>query len=694
MKAPQAKKIPYQHKLHDDVRDDPYAWLRDDNWQAVMKSPQKLKPAIRKYLEAENEYTEWAMHDTHALQDELFREMKGRIQEDEQSVPFPDGDFEYYWRYNKGGQHRLFCRSPRGQSDQETILVDGDKLSKGHSYFNLAQSDHSPDHKIISYAVDTKGSEYFTLNFLNADDKKALKDKISDCRGGLEWAADAQHFFYIRLDDNHRPCQVYRHKMGTPQSADVLVYEEKDPSFSVGLSKSTSGDFIFIELQDHQSTEVWFLRANQPMDPATLIATREAEIEYWVEHWGEKFFILTNTNKAEDFKVVETSIERPGRDHWVDVIRHRSGCLISNQIIYQNYHVRLERENALPRIVVSQLNKAGTLGAEHIISFEEEAFSLGVSFGYEFDTDILRFVYSSPTTPQRIFDYDMATQTRQLRKSQIVPSGHKPENYHTKRLMIEAEDGEDIPVTLLYRTNLKLSEETPVLLYGYGSYGHALPASFSANRLSLVDRGFVYAIAHIRGGMEKGFRWYREGKRLYKKNTFNDFITVATGLINLGYTSHGRIVAHGGSAGGMLMGTIANMAPELFGGIIADVPFVDVLTTICDPSLPLTPPEWTEWGNPIRDKNVYAYMKSYSPYDNVVTQTYPPILATAGLTDPRVTYWEPAKWIAKLRALKTDKNLCLLKTNMEAGHAGAAGRFDYLKEVAFNYAFALMVIEL
>jgi oligopeptidase B len=475
--------------------------------------------------------------------------------------------------------------------------------------------------------------------------------------------------------------------LGTPASADALVYEEKDPGFFTGVGKTLSDRFFVIETHDHETSEVYLIDTATPEAGPRLIAPRQKGVEYDVEHWEDQLIIRTNADDAEDFKIVTAPLSAPGKENWRDLIAHRPGCLVLGIIAFKAWLVRLERENGLPRIVVREMRS----GAEHEIAFAEEAYALGFGQMLEYDTDILRFSYSSMTTPAEIYDYDMRQRTRVLRKRQEVPSGHEPANYVTRRIQAPADDGETVPVTLLYRKETQLDGSAPLWLYGYGSYGITIPASFNTNILSLVDRGFIYAIAHIRGGQDKGYRWYTEGKREKKQNTFHDFISAARHLIATGYTREAQIVAQGGSAGGMLVGAVANMAPELFKAIIAEVPFVDVLTTMLDDTLPLTPPEWTEWGNPLASKEAYDVIAAYSPYDHVTAKAYPNILAVGGLTDPRVTYWEPAKWVARLRDRKTDQNLLLLKTQMEAGHGGAPGRFDRLKEVALVYAFGLMV---
>jgi oligopeptidase B len=685
---PRAEKRPASNTRHGITRTDDYAWLRADNWRDVMRDPGVLDADIRTYLEAENTHTAAVLADTEALQKSLFGEMKGRIKEDDSSPPANDGAFAYYTRFVTGGEQPLFCRKPNGGSGEQ-VLIDGNALAKPHSYFRIGGVSHSRDHTRIAYARDTKGSEYYELHILDAASGEALGAPIPDTNGGAVWANDGQTLFYTRLDDNHRPLQVFRHTLGTDAKDDVLVYEETETGFFVGVGATQSRKYIAITAHDHQTSEVRLIDADDPAGPAILVEARSEGHEYDVEHHGERLFILTNCDGAEDFKIVEAPLAACGRENWRDVETHRSGRLILDCVAYQNHLVRLEREDGLPRVVVRALAD----GSEHAIDFDEEAYALGLSAGYEFDTTTLRFSYSSMTTPSQVFDYDMTSRARTLIKTQEVPSGHDPSAYVTRRIMAPARDGESVPITLLYRTDTELDGSAPLLLYGYGAYGISIPAGFSTNCLSLVDRGFVYAIAHIRGGKDKGYRWYRQGRLAEKTNTFDDFIAAAEHLCKAGFSSKGAIVAHGGSAGGMLMGAVANMAPELFRGIIAEVPFVDVLNTMLDDTLPLTPPEWPEWGNPIESAEQYGWIAAYSPYDNVRAQAYPNILSLAGLTDPRVTYWEPAKWTAKLRALKTDTNLTLLRTNMEAGHAGASGRFDRLKEVALAYAFALMISE-
>ncbi|MBU2580563.1 MAG: S9 family peptidase [Alphaproteobacteria bacterium] len=665
---------------------DPYAWLRDAKWQDVMRDPGKLSPRIRDYLEAENAYTKAAMAGTEALQDRLFEEMKARIKQDDSTVPARHGPWAYFSRFVTGGQYAQLCRQPREGGDI-SVLLDGNAEAEGKAYWSLGGSDHSRDHRLLAYGVDDKGSEYYEVRIRDLETGEDLADVIPDTNGNMVWANDSKTLFYVRIDQNHRPRSVYRHKLGTSASDDVLVYEEATTTFYVSLGQTQSAKFIVVTAHDHETSEVYLVDADDPTGTPRLIAARETGHEYGVEHNGERLFITTNSGDTEDFQIVEAPVSAPQRENWKPFIGHRAGRLILDVVAYRGHLIRLERENGLPRIVVRRL----TDNAEHEISFDEEAYSLGMSHGLEFDTQTLRFSYSSMTTPAAVYDYDLETRKRVLRKQQEVPSGHNPEDYVTRRLLAPARDGETVPVSLIYRKDTPLDGSAPVLLYGYGSYGISIPASFATARLSLVDRGFIYAIAHIRGGKEKGYRWYKDGKREAKRNTFTDFIAAGEHLVAEGLTRRGNIVAQGGSAGGMLMGAVANMAPELFGGIIANVAFVDVLNTILDADLPLTPPEWTEWGNPITSADDFHLIRSYSPYDNVKAQAYPHILAVAGLTDPRVTYWEPAKWIARLRALDTSDHLILLKTNMDSGHGGASGRFESLKETALEYSFALMI---
>ena len=683
---PVAARKPVSATLHGITRQDEYAWLKDPDWQRVMRDPAVLDPEVRAYLEAENEYKDAFLAPYADLRAALYDEMRGRIEEDDSTVPAPDGNWLYYVRHVEGGEHPVHCRAPRDGEGAEEVLLDGNREAEGESYFRIAACRHSPDHRRLAYATDVNGSERYRIFVRDIASGEIVDGPVKDARGDVVWANDGATVFYTVIDDNHRPWQVRRHRIGD-RGGDAVVYEESDPGFFVGIGKSESGRFVTVSAHDHTTSEVRLIDADAPEDKPRLVAPRDPGVEYDVAHRGDRLFIRTNADGAIDFRIATAPLDEPGRANWTGWLAHEEGVYVRAQRLFAGHHVRLERADGLPRIVVTDLAS----GEAHEIAFDEEAYDLSLLPGYEFETTTLRFVYSSMTTPDRTFDYDMASRERTLRKTRAVPSGHDPDDYVTRRLTATAHDGAPIPVSVLHRRTAPLDGTAPLLLYGYGAYGMSMPASFSTNRLSLVDRGFVYAIAHIRGGADRGYGWYLDGKRDRKPNTFSDFIAAGERLIAEGYTAKGRIAAHGGSAGGMLMGAVANLRPDLFAAILAEVPFVDVLNTMCDAALPLTPPEWPEWGNPIEDEAAYRLIASYSPYDNVAARDYPAIFATGGLTDPRVTYWEPAKWVARLRRLKIGDSPILLHTNMEAGHGGASGRFDRLKEVAMVYAFAIAV---
>jgi oligopeptidase B len=683
-KAPSARTRAHAVTVHGRTITDEFAWLRAENWREVLDDPEKLASDIRTHLEAENAYSAALLAGAHELRTALVAEMRGRIKEDDSSVPSPDGPFSYFRRYREGGEHPLHCREKRAGGESE-ILLDGDALAQGHGYFSFGPVAHSPDHRLIAFGCDVEGSESYVLRVRDLATGEDRADEVTRAAGDVVWAQDAASFYYTELDDNHRPVRVKRHRLGTHEEADSLVYEEPEPGWFVHLDRMQSGRFATISISDHETSEVHLLALDEPDPAPRLVAARESRIRYEVEHHGDRLVILTNADGAEDFKIVEAPLEAPGRENWSDLVPNRLGVMILSATPFARHLVRLEREDARPRIVVREWAS----GEEHAIAFDEEAFSLFLAPGYEFDTNQVRFGYSSPATPSETWDYDMASRERTLRKRQEIPSGHDPAQYVTRRIFARAADGEEIPISLLHRPDALDNGPAPCLLYAYGSYGAAMPAGFRGNILSLVDRGFVYAIAHVRGGTEKGWRWYTQGKREKKSNTFTDFLACGEALVAQGFTRRGAIVAHGGSAGGMLMGAVANMDPSMFAGIVADVPFVDVLNTMLDAELPLTPPEWPEWGNPGASLAEFETIAAYSPYDNVKAQEYPPILALCGLTDPRVTYWESAKWVARLRARMTGGGPILLHVNMEAGHGGASGRFRQLEEVALTYAFAL-----
>ncbi|MCS4241850.1 oligopeptidase B [Rhizobium sp. BIGb0125] len=684
--APVAEKKPVTDTRHGISRTDDYAWFRADNWQAMFKDPTLLDPAIRSHLEAENTYMEAALSDTKPLQEKLFEEMKGRIKQDDSSVPMKDGPYAYGTLFVTGGEQPHYFRTPRDGGDKQ-VLLDGDKEAEGKDYFRLAGIDNSSDHTHGIWGYDDKGSEYFTLRVRNLATSEDLDDVIENTGGGGAWAPDGKSFFYTLQDENHRPSKVFHHIIGQPQSTDRLVYEEKDPGFFMGVGGSLLEDWIFIDIHDHETSEYRLLSTADLTAEPVIVAKREEGVEYSMTEGGDVFYILTNDGDAKDFKIMEAPVTAPGKENWKEVVPHEPGRLILSHLAHARHLLWLERRDGLPRIVI----RDRATGEEHAIAFAEEAYSLGLQGAAEYDTDTIRFSYSSMTTPSQLFDYNMVTRERVLLKTQEVPSGHTIDDYVTRRVMATSHDGALVPVSLLYHKDTKLDGSAPCLLYGYGAYGISIPASFSTNNLSLADRGFVYAIAHIRGGKDKGFEWYETGKMEHKQNTFKDFIAAADHLVKEGFTSYDKIIAEGGSAGGMLMGAVANMAPEKFAGIIAAVPFVDVLTTMLDDTLPLTPPEWPEWGNPIDSEEEYSWIAAYSPYDNVSAKAYPPLLAISGLTDPRVTYWEPTKWVAKLREYSTGDAPILLKTNMAAGHGGKSGRFQRLEEIAFEYSFAIKV---
>ena len=687
---PKAHKRPLTITRHGRTRTDDYAWLKDENWRAVMEDPARLDPAIRTHLERENAYTDAVMAETKALQAELLAEMKGRISDVDSAVPEPDGPYEYAHHFRPGDQHGEYYRFPRGQADGPIeSLLDADALAlmmkaDGYNFFDIGALSHSDDHSRLAFSLDVQGAERYGLYVLDIKTGLPLCRPVENTSGDFVWAADSETLFWIERDKNNRPAKVWRKNIISGEKA-VLVYEEKDPGFFVSLGRSDTRKWIEINCHDHTSSETWLIPADRPEAAPKCAEPRQRDREYHLHDHGEDFYILTNADGATDFKIMKTRQENTDARHWQDFIPHRPGTLILGIETYEGYLVRLERVNALPRIVIHNLDT----GTEQTVAFDEAAYALGLEGGHEFDTKWMRFSYSSPTTPRQVFDYHLETGKRRLRKTTIVPSGHNPKDYRTERIEIEARDGAKVPVTLIMRQDFRKDGKAPCLLYGYGAYGITISAGFRTNLLSLVDRGFVYAIAHIRGGMAKGYQWYLDGKLKHKHRTFDDFVDVGRALARLGYTREGRIIGHGGSAGGLLMGAALNQAPELFGGIIAAVPFVDVLNTMSDADLPLTPPEWPEWGNPLDSEQDYDTIASYCPYTNVSERAYPPVLITAGLTDPRVTYWEPAKWAAKLREHQMADAPILLKTNMDAGHQGEPGRYDALKETAFEYAFAL-----
>lgn len=671
MKPPIARKKARRIRRHGDTRIDPYAWLRDRD-----------DPEVIAYLKAENRHTAHRMRGTRALRDKLFDEMRRRIKETDLDVPVRIDDYFYYSRTQKGLQYAILCRKHRSLRAREQVLLDQNRLAKGKPYFAVGSQNIHPAHTLLAYTTDTTGDERYTLQIKDLTSGKDLPEKIANV-SSVAWARDGETLFYAVIDHLHRPFAVYRHRLGTPVDEDVRVFHEPDEAFYLSVGTSRSRDFVLLELHAKTTSEVHFLPAAEPHQPFRLIQKRRRHVEYGVEHHGDSFYILHN-HKATNFALARAPIAQPSARHWTPVLEHRADVLLEDVSLFADHLVVYEREGGLPHIRIRKL----ATGAEHRIRFPESVYTVDESANPDFHTRTLRFTYSSLVTPASIYDYDMDKRSRTLLKQAPVLGGYQPARYVTERLFATAPDGARVPISLVYRRGLTRDGSNPLFLTGYGAYGVSREPSFSSLRLSLLDRGVVYAIAHVRGGSEMGRDWYEKGKFLHKKNTFTDFIACAETLIALGYTTPARLAINGGSAGGLLMGAVANLRPDLFGVVVADVPFVDVLNTMLDPSLPLTVIEYDEWGNP-NDPKYYAYIKSYSPYDNVRAQAYPTMLVTAGINDPRVSYWEPAKLVAKLRATKTDDNELLLKTQMSAGHFGASGRYEALKEVAFDYAFVL-----
>jgi oligopeptidase B len=683
---PVAKKIPVTIEQLGRTRVDEYQWMKDDNWQAVLRDPSLIKADVKEHLTAENAYREAMMASTVPLQAQMFEEMKGRIKEDDSSVPAPDGPWAYYTRYRTGDQHPLFCRRPRDSEDGEVVLLDANALAAGKAYSEVSAAEHSPDHSLFAYAEDAQGSEVHQIYVKDLATGEVLPDPIQSANGNFTFSPDSRWIFWTNRNDNGRPDKIFRRPARGGES--TLVYEEEDEGMFIGVGRTADDRFVLISIENQETSEVRYLPADDLAGAPRVLEPRVTARRYDADHWGDRWVIRTNADDAIDFKIVEAPTDAPAKANWKDLVPHTPGRFIEGVALVKDFLGRQERADANTRIVIRD-----RAGAEHEIAVDEPAYALSLGGASEFDTTVMRYGYNSPSTPTSTYDYDLRTRERTLRKVQEVPSGHDPADYVVERLNAPAPDGELVPVTLVRRKSTPVDGSAPLLLYGYGSYGIPMPASFSTNRLSLVDRGWIYAIAHIRGGSDKGWNWFLSARRMTKKNTFTDFIAAAEHLIERDYARAGNIVAQGGSAGGLLIGAVTNMRPDLWAGVIGQVPFVDVINTMSDTSLPLTPPEWPEWGNPIEDPEAYDYMFSYSPYDQVAPRDYPAVLATGGLSDPRVTYWEPEKWVARLRPATTSGKPVLLKINMEAGHGGASGRFDYLKEVAHDYAFAVWAVE-
>jgi len=683
---PVAEKQPTNLEKHGDVRIDDYFWMRlsDDQKNAAEKDVQSQK--VVHYLEEENTYYKEVTKSTAPFQEVLFEEMKGRIKEDDASVPYKDNGYFYSTRYEIGKQYPIYSRRKGNLEAEEAILFNVNEMAEGFDYYQLGGLNISLDNKLMVFATDTVSRRQYSLRIKNLETGKIYEDIIENTTGGSVWANDNKTIFYTKKDPiTLRSEKIYRHILGTSTSEDIEVFHEKDDTFGTYVTKSKSDKYIIIGSYSTLSSEAQYLDADNPTGVFTIIQPREKDLEYSVSHFEDHFYLLTNKDNAINFKLMKTPISKVGKENWIDVIAHREATLLEDFSIFKDYLVLEERTNGLHKVRIKRWDKT----ADYYLPFKEETYAVGVYSNPDFDTDIIRYSYNSFTTPSSVIDFNMKDQSRDIKKEQAVLGGRfQKENYISKRVWATAKDGKKIAISLVYHKSTVLNENTPVLQYAYGSYGYTIPDSFSTTRLSLLDRGFVYALAHIRGSEYLGREWYEDGKMLHKKNTFTDFVACSQYLIANNYTSPAHLYAMGGSAGGLLMGAIVNMNPELYNGVIASVPFVDVVSTMLDDSIPLTTGEYDEWGNP-NDKEYYDYIKSYSPYDQVKPKAYPNILVITGFHDSQVQYWEPAKWVAKLRALKTDTNLLLLDTNMEAGHGGASGRFDALKETAKEYSFFL-----
>ncbi|MEN2433933.1 S9 family peptidase [Weeksellaceae bacterium A-14] len=675
MKAPVATKKEHILEAHGDRRSDPYFWLSE-----------RENPEVLKYLEEENAYCDAVMKDTEAMQEDLFEEMKARYKKDDQSLPYFFNGYWYIVKYTDGKEYPAFYRAKGMLSAPEELILDVNQLAENEKFFDVGSVSVSMDNRLACFSTDNIGRRIYTLNFKNLITGEYLQDQIANTTGKAVWANDNRHIFYIRKDKNLRAFQVYMHELGTDSSQDILVFHEKDDTFDVNVYKTKSLKYIFISSSSTVSDEHRFIPADNVLADWKIVQPREDDLEYAVEHYEDDFYIITNADGAFNFKIVKAPVAHCDKPYWQDVIPHRKDVLLEGFEIFRDYFVLEERKEGLLQIGIMSHSDGGI----HYLPFTDPTYTAYIGLNLEFDTDKLRYGYTSLTTPSSTYEYDMKNRTSVLLKQQEVMGGNfSPDHYVSERIWAPSRDGKNrIPISLVYRKDTAKTSATPLLLYGYGSYGHTVDASFSSLRLSLLDRGFIYAIAHIRGGEYLGREWYEDGKMLHKKNTFYDFIDAAAFLCHEAYTSPRHLYAMGGSAGGLLVGAVANMAPQLFNGMIAQVPFVDVVTTMLDETIPLTTGEYDEWGNP-GDEEYYRYMKSYSPYDNVERKDYPNMLITTGLHDSQVQYWEPAKWVARLREMKTDNHLLIFKTDMSSGHGGASGRFESLKEDALEYAFML-----
>jgi oligopeptidase B len=670
---PVAKRIPHPVTLHGDTRQDDYFWLRE-----------KQNPEVRAYLEAEAAYTAQVMKPTEALQQKLYEEMLGRIQQTDLEVPYRKGGFHYYTRTEEGKQYPIYCRKKGSLDAPEEVLLDPNVLSAGFKFFRVATFLVSDDGHQLVYSVDTTGFREFTLYVKDLRTGQLGQERIEHTAGYTgAWAADNRTFFYVTEDTAKRPYRVWRHTVGTDSQGDTLVYEEKDERFRVSVHRALSGEYILLHSHSSTTSEARFLSARTPTAQFQVVEPRQQDHEYNVDHHGERFYIRTNS-AGRNFRLVTAPVKAPGRKNWRELIAHRDQVMLESLLLFKNHLVLFERDTGQQQVQITNLKT----GARHRLQFPEQVYTVFPNANAEFDTPVLRFQYTSLVTPWSVFDYDMNSRERKLLKQQAVLGGYDASRYETERLLVPAQDGVQVPVSLVYRKGLKKDGSAPLLLQGYGAYGFPRVPNFNSNTLSLLDRGVTVALAHIRGGGDLGKPWHDAGRMRQKMNTFTDFIAVAEALVAQGYTSKERLAIHGGSAGGLLMGAVTNLRPDLFKVVLADVPFVDVLNTMSDPSLPLTVGEFEEWGNP-QVKEEYEYMRQYCPYTNVTAKAYPAMLVKTSFNDSQVMYWESAKWVAKLRALKMDPNPLLFQINMNGGHGGSSGRYDFLKEKAFDYAFLL-----
>ena len=686
VKTPEAEIQAKSLTIHNSTRIDNYFWMRLTDDQKTAKNKDAQTQKVEAYLNSENEYFDKVTASTNNFQKELFEEMKGRIKEDDTSVPYFRNDYFYITRFEKGNQYPIYSRKKDNLESIEEVLFNVNKEAEGYEYFQLGGLNISPNNTLVAFATDTVSRRQYTIQIKNLETGNILTDKIENTTGGSVWSNDNKTLFYTKKDPlTLRSSSIYRHILGTDASEDVIVFEEKDETYSTYVYKTKSHKFIVIGSSSTLSSEFRIISADNPYGDWKIIQPREDNLEYSLAHYGDYFYIQTNKDDAINFKLMKTPVNKTTKENWVDVIPHRNETLLEDVSIFKNYLVIEERTQGLGKIRI----KTWDGKEDYYLPFDEETYSAGVYANPEFDTDVIRYSYNSMTTPNSVIDFNMKNQTKEVKKEQEVLGGKfNKNNYKSERVWATARDGKKVAISLVYHKDTELNKDTPLLQYAYGSYGYTISDGFSTTRLSLLDRGFVYAVAHIRGGQYLGREWYNDGKMMNKKNSFFDFIDCSKYLIENNYTSAKHLYAMGGSAGGLLMGGVSNLNPELYNGIIAAVPFVDVISTMLDESIPLTTGEFDEWGNP-KEKEAYDYMLSYSPYDQVQAKDYPNMLVTTGYFDSQVQYWEPAKWVAKLRELKTDNNVLLLHTNMDVGHGGASGRFDSLKETAIDYTFLL-----